>query len=526
MFAIGIRFLCGWSMATHPSDRKRPEWPPHPDRFFMALSSAFFESDRNPSERRALEWMEGLEPPALSASDFNPRKTITTFVPVNDTSSPLRGSGKTLRALVPMGSYPIGRIRQPRQFPVAVPHSDCVWMVWENVDLEPNHAEALKSLCGRVAYLGHSASLVQMWLDLNPPLPNLRPSEGSAELRMRVFGKGRLGYLEACYNEAAWEGYKSDLNKLQHLKGKAKADLKKKIEQDFGGSPPQRIRPVPGLWKGYNELRAANTIEPPPGSVFNPDIIIFAQAGGTRLGLESTLGLTRAFRGAVMKNCSQPPPEWISGHNSDRSKSSNPHLTIFPLAHIGHRHADGHLMGLAFSVPRSLDAGEVVRGLGDFISENPYDEPKSIKIKMGRMGEWLVKRETRENPPLALRSETWTAASKTWATVTPVVLDRYPKSEGDAEATISMACERIGLPAPKQVILLSVSPFVGPPHAFAFPALPAKFGRGKGLHTHALLGFHLPVQGPVLIGAGRFQGYGLCRPYQGIVGGVNESLES
>jgi CRISPR-associated protein Csb2 len=31
--------------------------------------------------------------------------------------------------------------------------------------------------------------------------------------------------------------------------------------------------------------------------------------------------------------------------------------------------------------------------------------------------------------------------------------------------------------------------------------------------THALLAFGQDVSGPVLLGAGRFLGYGLCKPY-------------
>ena len=44
MIAIGIRYLCGWAMATHPADRNRAEWPPHPDRVFMALAAAHFRA--------------------------------------------------------------------------------------------------------------------------------------------------------------------------------------------------------------------------------------------------------------------------------------------------------------------------------------------------------------------------------------------------------------------------------------------------------------------------------------------------
>lgn len=54
MIAIGIRYLTGWSLATDPADRQRPEWPPHPDRVFMALAAAHFETDGGDAEREAL----------------------------------------------------------------------------------------------------------------------------------------------------------------------------------------------------------------------------------------------------------------------------------------------------------------------------------------------------------------------------------------------------------------------------------------------------------------------------------------
>jgi hypothetical protein len=59
MFVIGIRYLCGWAMATHTSDRQQAEWPPHPDRVFMALAAAHFETDGGPEEYEALRRAPG-----------------------------------------------------------------------------------------------------------------------------------------------------------------------------------------------------------------------------------------------------------------------------------------------------------------------------------------------------------------------------------------------------------------------------------------------------------------------------------
>ena len=44
----------------------------------------------------------------------------------------------------------------------------------------------------------------------------------------------------------------------------------------------------------------------------------------------------------------------------------------------------------------------------------------------------------------------------------------------------------------------------------AFPRLNRKDGSDRR-HTHAILVFEEPVRGPILIGAGRYRGYGLCR---------------
>ena len=149
-FAIGVRYLCGWSMATHPTDRESPEWPPHPDRLFLALAAAYFESDGTTVEREALEWLECLREPQMIIASYGPgdvksRTAVTAFVPVNDTNM-----GKDGLRLLP--EY---RPRQARQFPVTIPASDTVHFVW-NLDESScgPELEALAQLCRRVTYLG------------------------------------------------------------------------------------------------------------------------------------------------------------------------------------------------------------------------------------------------------------------------------------------------------------------------------------------------------------------------------------
>jgi CRISPR-associated protein Csb2 len=73
------------------------------------------------------------------------------------------------------------------------------------------------------------------------------------------------------------------------------------------------------------------------------------------------------------------------------------------------------------------------------------------------------------------------------------------------------ACTRIGLPEPTGVRMAAISAHLGAPPAREFPRLKRKDG-GERRHTHVIVEFEEPVVGPVLLGAGRYRGYGLCRP--------------
>ena len=77
---------------------------------------------------------------------------------------------------------------------------------------------------------------------------------------------------------------------------------------------------------------------------------------------------------------------------------------------------------------------------------------------------------------------------------------------------VAEACERIGLPRPVDVVLSQVSLHLGVPHSRAFPGVRRKSDRGRLQHQHAVITFAGPVGGPVILGAGRYRGYGMCRP--------------
>jgi CRISPR-associated protein Csb2 len=401
---------------------------------------------------------------------------------------------------MPAGSLDIGRDRQARQFPVAVPSDPMVYLLWEGAEPPAELRRALGALCAKVTCVGHSASLVQAWVEGDIRQPDSSPSphsrlipvgEAPARFRLRVSPPGRLDELRDRYANAQ--------------------------------------RPRPALWSGYRLEQPAATRPDAPRSWFAPALIVLRRVTGgslmgrvgdeVALGLESTLLVARTLRDTVMSLCPQPVPEWVSGHTADRSHSKQPHLAFVPLAHIGREYSDGHLLGLAIVVPEQVPTDEQQRCLGPVLFDE-VGQPRRLELRMGRVGRWVVQLEERESRPFSLRPEPWTAAApahpaRRWASVTPVALDRHAKGAErwrEVEAIVARAVTRIGLPEPAEVIAGPVSLFPGVPHARRFPSLQRRSDGGRVFHTHAVITFREPVQGPLLVGAGRFQGYGLMRP--------------
>ena len=480
MVAIGIRYLMDWSMSTHSADRERPEWPPHPDRLFMALAAAHYETDGDDGEWEALLWLERQGTPSMWASDATQRETMTTYVPVNDPPAlshrpGRRPSAQQVRAGLQL--LPENRSRQPRQFPVAIPYDPRVYLVWAEAP-SPEIRAGLESLCNKVVRVGHSASLVQAWVEDDPPEPNLVPTAGVAQHPLRVSGQGRLDHLTAQYQ--------------------------------------RERRPERSRWVAY--ARAQPESQPTPqGSVFHDRLLALRRVDGRRMGLESTLILANKLRNAVVKHCPEPVPEWVSGHTPDGRPSQEPHLAFLPLPFVGSEHADGHLLGFALAIPKSVDQSEQRRCLGPVLGFDEDGSPRRVHLYHGANFEWLLEMEDRASPPIALRSEVWTRPARRWATVTPIVFDRHPKGsgrEGQAERMVEEACERIGLPRPVDAVLSQVSLHIGVPHSRSFPAMRRKSDNGRLQHVHTVVTFPEPVAGPVIMGAGRYRGYGLCRPVQ------------
>jgi CRISPR-associated protein Csb2 len=531
MFAIGIRYLMGWAAATDIAKRnppEEPEWPVHPGRVFMALAAAHFETpwdERHDAEQQALEWLETQLPPELVIPRGEPRSPVTCYVPVNDQQG--------------LGSLPTQRSKQARTFPRVILDDEIVYLVWPNTVVPESHRGPLDFVCRKVTRIGHSSSVVQVWSEFDRDVTEFESSErqfipqrwvrsSDYERLLRVPTSGTLANLRRWYNAGAIDAW-ADLHiRLQSAKGKEKKTLKAQIEERFGNRMPGSQRPILRATEGYSQWQPPSD-ERVCETVFDDKLLILSKVDGPNLGLESTVQLMTALRGTILNQFSSEAatPAWISGHDSDGKPLREPHLALIPLAYVGSQYADGHLLGAALAFPRCVpprDRAEPLRSL--FI----VDDDGSLRLpllKLGPLGEWTIARETRQFPAQALRPETWTAPGKVWGTVTPIVLDRYPKSDRledrktwvlEVAHIIASSCQNIGLPEPIEIDVEKSSWHRGAPRAMpgkmGFPLFPIRSGQPCRVQVHAWLRFAQPVHGPVILGAGRYLGYGLCKPLQ------------
>lgn len=565
MLALRLDYLTARAIATAYNDRRFAEWPPHPARVFSALVATWAEQDPLDSpeadgERAALEWLERQEPPALAFKEGFARAVMTHFVPVNDVSllpnrldslaakrdearielataevelAASEGIGtKTARRVEQVRSalrkietqyqeacttafaagaasaderrrsaalLPEGRGRQPRSFPSLALHDPVVHLCWP-CEAHPVHQQALDRLTARLVRVGHSSSFVHARWVRQAPEPNWIPHE-YGELLLRVVGPGQFARLSDEYRR-------------------------------HQGVEP---RVLPFRAQRYRAAEDMPVMELDAGRHFSSgDWIILKRIGGPSLPLTRAVDLATAVRGALMRHASQPVSEVISGHAMDGEPSRSPHLAILSLAHVGHRHADGAIKGVALLLPSSMDdAGRrpVLRALGHWEAharaESGESDEDAPTLKLGlRDGLVLeVQRQIWGDPDLAaLRETTWCEASAEWMSVTPVALDRNPgdlrhadigKREAafrSAGESIAKACMNVGLPQPEAVTVLPSGTWPGGVKAAQFPAYPPEPGKLRRVKVHARIRFARAVKGPIVLGAGRFQGLGLFRP--------------
>ncbi len=557
MLAVALDLLTGRYGATEYNDRGRAEWPPHPARLFSALVATWADAEQpDREERAALLWLESLGAPQIACSDASElarRRVVTVYVPGNDpialrSSVDAKDTARIAATLAMQQVYRLGdrkaleratrairqeqsayreavrrvatatgtesasmidaalevlpenRNRQPRTFPTVTPAQPTVWFVWPTAEPDLTTWTALDGLLARVARIGHSSTLVSCHLagDCERPVTLVPSSDGGTVLR--VPGVGLLDRLERAY--ARHQG--------------------------------TRERLLPAAMAAYGPPGA--TKPPEPAGVHSGDWIVLDLPARTGTGernlavrLTRSLELARAVRDALVEHQPVAADGFISGRFVDGRPRR--HVAIVPLPDVGHRWADGTVRGVALVLPRGEPREHVVTALANWqasgLSVRLENRDRPVTFGPARV---VPAAEGWSEDPMALRRATWCRPARQWISVTPVALDRFVRalhhptqhevSDEQVRDIVSRSCVHTGLPEPVDVVISPVGMASAVPRAAggrsqrgrAFPRFVAA-GSGELKQTvHVALTFGEKVQGPVLLGAGRYLGYGLFLP--------------
>jgi CRISPR-associated protein Csb2 len=554
MFALGIDFITGVAVMTDAASREKAEWPPHPARVFMAMVAAHYETKPLPEdgseaqkewdlERAALEWLESEGAPQMNWPEACPRDVVEVYVPVNDTEVPRNPTlVKASEMRAALGVMPNQRGRQARTFPsryiVGEGAERYVYLLWPNANPTPQNLEALNKLALKVTRIGHSSSLVLVWVakseDVVAPAyePNAKAAKKHRNLQLRIPAPGLLAELDQCFNAQEIDSFFELSEAIVSQKGKAKEQAKVDFEKHFGTTwsksslAPVRLRPSLGRTANYSRMEEPEACI--VSSIFDSELLVLTKQEGPVLGLESTAALTAALRGYLLQG-GESKPEWFTGHSAQGIPSTGSHMALLPLAYVGAEYADGHILGLAVAFPRAIPPAERAACLCGRLFA-PSGDDLELELRMGNLGAWTLRREERSLPPMALRSATWCEPSSVWASITPMVLDRHPKHHPHTErrewrdeiaTSIAQSCEWQGLPKPELIDVDKTSWHRGAPHSRPVPGgmpwLPVKEGTTSRQQVHVLLQFPCEVRGPLILGAGRYRGYGFCKPLGSIL---------
>jgi CRISPR-associated protein Csb2 len=527
MFAIEVTFLGGRYVATEFNQRDLAEWPPHPTRLFAALVASWGTNNSpNTSEAAALRALEQLDPPDIVAEHEPVRRSIVShFVPDNDVSVARDHSstynklsllidqthnakpGKeqqrstaalqkelskaveaSAKATAPDSKAPLSglavlpeeRTKQARFFPTICPTSPTVMFVWRD-ELPVAMLDALDDTCFRVHRLGHSSSLVSCRvlrnIAVDPDAHRFTPGRAAPSLAIRAPSPGMFD----------------------------------RLVEDFQVHQASEPRTTPTKSFRYT---GTTTTHAAPSSDLSGDFVAVGFST-KRPTIKSSLAIASALRGAMLSVVPDDPLPLLTGHEPGPRPSaplSTPHVSFVALPWVGHDHADGRLMGAALVLPKELedsDHSAIRERVNAWVSNNPYLAVNGQRFTI----------DTESDPPLSLYRSTWSKPSTTWASVTPIALDRYPSKRlaetgalEEAETIIADSCRHVGLPAPAEVRATLQSVLRGSRNVREFGTVTIG-GRNRAC-VHAILRWEEPVSGPMLLGAGRYIGMGLMYPVE------------
>ncbi len=461
MLAVSVELLHGTFRgdpdgAANTGQSIRGEWPPSPARLFAALVAADGTGERcRVTDGTELEWFEQLPPPEIHAhaepwhQPLQPRYVVQH-----------RGTASKSTHQEYVGR--VGALIRPG-VRVSPRHPQVVY-VW-NLSPPDGTLSALRRRASRVGYLGAADSPVRVRVRSEMPdaAADAFHPDPDGDLTINVPAPGDLVILDRMY--AAWCEHGADIGRAQ----------------------------FPAL-RHEVAYRSPGSVAPVQADAVVAWLRLESAVSGRRIST-----VTELFKAAVLswhQEIHGEPPAILHGHGFHEKGYEIARYLALP--DVGFRRSRGRIHGLALWLPADSDQVERRRC---------RDAALAVRRLAGRGLDISVSPHDDEQGPWAANPKRWVAMSKRWATAFPALHER----RGDLDlAEVARWCRHAGLPEP-----VAFRGTRGPLVPGAVDLAPVEVNRpGRpGLpYSHVEIHFAEAVRGPVVIGAGRQRGFGLCVP--------------
>ena len=466
MLAISVEFL----HATFRGDPDgtavtgglvRGEWPPSPARLFAALVAA--DGTRQATrvtDGHELIWLEELPAPVIHAQAEPCHQRLQPRFVVAQRSRPAKSTHQ---------EYPAREAALQRPGVRVALRNPLVVYRW---NVEPPGESTYKSLirrAARVGYLGASDSPVRVRVVTEMPgdtASELFVPDSEGDMRIRVPRPGDVAVLDRMFD--VWQERGASVTRSQF---------------------PQLLH-----WESYRSPGSCDATD-------NGDVVAWMHLSPVVSGRRIST-LTALFKAALLDRHQRmygDPPAFLHGHGFEKKGYDLARYLALP--DTGYPRSRGRIHGLALWLPPGFDRKQ---------QRKARDAAFSIDTLVGQGIEASVEPRGDEERPWAVNPRRWRGPSSIWMTAIPVIHERRGVP-GLAEA--ARWCRHAGLPDP-----VAFHSSRAPLLPGAIDLAPSEVNRPERPvlpYSHAEFRFADPVTGPVVVGAGRQRGFGLCVPVDG-----------
>lgn len=438
------------------------EWPPSPARLF----AAFVAADGTGAACRVtdgaeLEWFERLPPPVIHADPQPSHQPLQPRYVVKHGDSAAKGSHQEY----------VGRAGALNRAGVRVaPRSPRIVYSWEGQAPDAAILAALRRRAARVGYLGAADSPVRVRVATGTRTTVAAGGafvpDRTGDLMINVTQPGDVGRWDSLY--AQWTARGASASR-SHV--------------------PTLTHPC--------TYRSPLTEEPRDRGEVVAWLRLTPAASRRRVS-----ALTSLFKEAVLSQHQRlhgTPPAILHGHGF--SGTGYEIARYLALPDVGFERSRGRVHGLALWLPPGYEATA---------RRTARDAAVAIRRLTGRGVDVAVAPRDDEPRPFAAHPDRWLRPSFGWATAVPAIHERRGRLD---LAEVARWCEHAGLPSP--VAFRSARAPLVPGAIDLAPVEVNRPGRPALPYSHLELWFDHAIPGPVVVGAGRQRGFGLCVPLDG-----------